>query len=381
MSSEQIKPQAELKRVIGPITAVAVIVGSIIGGGIFKKPQVIAQNIQHFDVAMLAWVIVGVLTLFGSLALAELIAMRPRAGGNYVFLKEGYGPIWGFLWGWVEFWILRAGSTAALATISIESINEIFKASHGLDTWEQKWATIAMIACLGLVNSVGVRWSGFVQNLTTWLKVGALICILFLPFFFGEASVQNLIAPGPAPKAGLLVGFGAALLSVNWAYRGWMNLSPLGGELKDPQKYVPRVLFWGIGFVMLIYIAVNIAYAFVLSQNEIAQSNHVVAVTFIRKLFSVYGSGIDKFAVGIISVAIAISAMGSLNADILVGPRTYYALGRDGLFPKFLGRVHQGFNTPALAILAQAFWAIILVLGADIMRESPLENPFDTLTD
>src|SRR5262245_28522011 len=173
--------RAQLLRVLGPYTAVAVVAGSIIGSGIFKKPQAVAQNIQHFEWAAVAWVLGGVLALLGALVLAELVAMLPRAGGNYVFLKEGYGPLWGFLWGWVEFWIMRTGSIAALATIFSESLGEILKVSYPLSEGERKVVTIGVVWLLSLVNAVGVRWGGLVQNITTWLKVGSLAAIALLP--------------------------------------------------------------------------------------------------------------------------------------------------------------------------------------------------------
>ncbi len=370
-------------RVLGPYTAVAVIVGSVIGSGIFKKPQAVAQNIQHFELAAMAWILGGVLALLGALALAELGAMLPRAGGNYVFLKEGYGPLWGFLWGWVEFWILRTGSIAALATIFSESLAEILKSSHPLDAWDQKWVTVAVITGLAFINALGVRWGGLVQNLTTWLKVGSLVAIGVLPFVMEQSNLAYLTQPGPAPRNGPLIGFGAALLGILWAYHGWMNLSPLGEELRDPQRNVPRALLLGVGIVIAVYLAANVAYALVLPQHLMADTSQVkvVAVSFAEELFRGWGDHGVIFAGRAISAAIMLSVFGALNANILIGPRTYFALGRDGLFPRFLGEVHARFHTPVASILLQAGWACMLVLGAEFIRESEKESPFDTLTN
>jgi amino acid transporter len=393
-----VQPRAELLRVLGPLTAVALVVGSVIGSGIFKKPQAVAQNVQHFDLALAAWVLGGVLALLGALALAELGAMLPRAGGNYVYLKEAYGPLWGFLWGWVEFWILRTGSIAALATIFSESLGEILRARYALGAtdapapevvvflvsdWGQRTLTVGVIAFLAVVNALGVRWGGLVQNLTTWVKVGSLVAIGVLPFALGQANPEYLSQPGPAPKAGTLVGFGAAVLGVLWAYHGWMNLSPLGEELRDPQRNVPRALMLGVGIIILVYVGANVAYAVVLPQATMADTTQVkvVAVSFAQRVFGPWGPEAQALAGNAISAAIMVSVFGALNANILIGPRTYFALGRDGLFPRVLGAVHATFRTPVLAILLQAGWAVALVLGSDLIRESASESPFDTLTN
>jgi amino acid transporter len=360
---------------------VAVIVGSVIGSGVFKKPQEVAQNVPHFEWAAAAWILGGVLALLGALALAELGAMMPRAGGNYVFLKEAYGPLWGFLWGWIEFWIVRTGSIAALATIFSESLHEILKAEYPLDPWQQRFTTASVIALLSLVNAAGVRWGGLVQNLTTWLKVASLVAIGLLPFVVRQAHFEYLTPSWSGSKPLTLAGFGAALLGVMWAYHGWMNLSPLGEELRDPQRSVPRALLLGVGIVMAVYLFANLAYALVLPQSRIAEPNQIVAVSFARQAFQDYGSKAMALAGAAISAAIMLSVFGALNANILIGPRTYYALGRDGLFPSFFGEVHATYRTPVLSILVQAVWAIGLVLGSDLLKETQDEALFDTLTN
>jgi amino acid transporter len=365
----------ELLRVLGLWTAVAVTAGSVIGSGIFKKPQAVAQNIQHFEWAVVAWVLGGLLAVMGALTLAELGAMLPRAGGSYVYLKEGYGPLWGFLWGWVEFLILRTGSIAALATIFTELLAEILKNDLPMGPWTQRWVTVVVILALAGVNALGVRWGGLVQSITTWMKVGSLVSIALLPFVLGKAEPELLAQPGPGPRTGsALVGFGAAVLGVLWAYHGWMNLSTLGEEVREPQRNVPRALLLGVGIVIVVYLAANLAYAVVLPQSVMANVSQVkvVAVSFAEQLFGGWGSTAMSLAGKAISAAIMLSAFGALNANILIGPRTYFALGRDGLFPSFLGNVHARFRTPVLAILLQAVWACCLVLGSDLIRENPL---------
>jgi amino acid transporter len=374
----------ELLRVLGLWTAVAVTVGSVIGSGIFKKPQAVAQNIQHFEWAAVAWVLGGLLALLGALALAELGAMLPRAGGNYVYLRVGYSPLWGFLWGWVEFWILRTGSIAALATIFNESLAEILKSTRPLGEWDQKILTCSVIVFLAFVNALGVRWGGLVQNLTTWVKVGSLAAITLLPFVLSQADTSLLSVPGNPPEGGksAFVGFGAAVLGVLWAYHGWMNLSPLGEEVKNPQRNLPIALLVGVGIVMAVYLGANLAYAVVLPQAEMADTKKVtvVAVSFAEQVFGGRWPGAEAWAGKLISAAIMVSVFGALNANILIGPRTYFALGRDGLFPRFLGDVHARFRTPLNSILLQAAWACGLVLGAALISDRD-EAPFDTLTN
>jgi amino acid transporter len=369
-----------LLRALGPLTAVAVVVGSVIGSGVFKKPSAVAANIPYFEWAALAWVLGGVLALLGALALAELGAMLPRAGGNYVILKEGYSPLWGFLWGWIEFWILRTGSIAALATVFSESFAQIIKHQHHMSDWEIKGMTAAVIAVLAAVNVVGVRWGGLVQDLTTWLKVGSLLAIAVLPFAMGAGGVETLTEHGKTPDKSFVVGFGAAVLAVLWAYHGWMNLSPLGEEVRDPQRNVPRALLFGVGIIIVVYLGANLAYALVLPQEEMKGAD-VVAASFAERVFLPWGSDAGNVARQAISAAIMLSVFGALNANILIGPRTYFAMGRDGLYPKALGRVHPTFRTPVNAIVTQAGWAIGLVFVSAFIRESEDEKLFDTLTD
>lgn len=386
----------ELLRALGPISAVAVVVGSVIGSGVFMKPQMVAQRVDTFELAAMAWVLGGVLALLGSLALAELGAMLPRAGGNYVYLKEGYGPLWGFMWGWVDFWILRTGSTAALGTIFSKSLAGILKAgftteSAAMPSWVEfltsptgiKALTIAIISVLTVVNVVGVRWGGLVQNVTTWLKVGTLLTIAILPFALGQANVGLLSEPGVEPPSGRLVGFGAAVLGVLWAYHGWMNLGPMAEELRDPQRNIPRALLIGVGIVMFCYLAANFAYAVILPLQVMADITRVniVAESFAQEVFRGWGPAAMAWAGSAVSAAIMVSTLGALNSQLLAGPRTYFAMGRDGLWPAFFGQVHATFRTPMLSIILVGVWAIGLVLGAEIIRDSPNESPFDTLTN
>jgi amino acid transporter len=252
-----------------------------------------------------------------------------------------------------------------------------------LSDLELKAVTIVAIVLLTAVNIIGVKWGGLVQNITTWLKVGSLAAIAILPFVLGHANFELLSMPSIEPKTGsAVVGFGAGVLGVLWAYHGWMNLGPVAEELRDPQRNVPRSLFIGVGIVILTYLCANFAYALVLSQAEMADDHKVkvVAITFAQRLFESWGADYSALAGSAISAAIMVSVLGAANANVIIGSRTYFALGRDGLFPTTLGAVHAGFRTPVLALVLQAIWTSCLVVGIDLIQEKKA-SPFDTITD
>src|SRR5262245_14611337 len=253
MKTDSSSPQPSLLRALGPIMATAVVVGTVIGSGVFKKPQVVAANVPYFGLAALVWVLGGLIVLFGSLAYAEVAVLYPKAGGNYVFLREGYGRMAGFLWGWVEFCIIRCASIAALATIFSESLHNVLAnpafqeatglnlGSRPLDYWSEKALTVAVIAGLALVNVRGVRWGGWLQRLITTVKVGSLLAIIVLPFIAFRLATAD--ANVPRPNSDHLTpffpdqlsaidfgAFGAALVGVQWAYHGWMNIAPVAEE-------------------------------------------------------------------------------------------------------------------------------------------------------
>jgi amino acid transporter len=412
----------------------AVVVGTVIGSGIFKKPQAVAACVPYSGLAALAWVLIGLLVLLGALAYAEIAVLWPRAGGNYVFLREGYGRLAGFLWGWVEFWIIRGASLAALATLFTQSfhavLREVLAPGTGNDLlgyWTQRLLTVAVIVGLALVNVRGVRWGGVLQLLVTAVKVGSLLTLIVLPF-----AVAALAAPGTAPPPrvsnlrpvwpaadaldfGMLGRFTSALLAVLWAYHGWMNIAPVAEEIRRPQRNIPLSLLGGVGIIIALYLGTNLSYALILTQDEMSQMkeapagatpspslsppggegrsegeaadqphDETVAVGFSRRLLGPIG-------VTLAAAAVMCSVFGALNGNLLVGPRLLYAMGEDGLAPRALGAVHARYRTPALAILVMAAWASILVVGVagltELARNGVLDpdlankDHFDVLTN
>jgi amino acid transporter len=392
--------------------ATAVVVGTVIGSGIFQKPQKVAEFVPYSGLAALAWILGGVLVLLGALSYAEVTSLLPRAGGNYVFLREAYGRLAGFLAGWVEFWVIRAASLAALATLFTKSLHAVLREVHGgaggdlLGYWPQRLLTVAVIVGLALVNVRGVRWGGLLQLFITIIKVASLLTLIALPF--AVAALAGAGSSAPAPRAGnllpvwppaatagwgLLGSFTTALLGVLWAYHGWMNIAPVAEEIRNPQRNIPVALLGGVALLIALYLGTNLSYSLILTQNEMSQmkemapaagveaaapQDQTVAIGFCRRLLGPAG-------VGLAAAMVMCSVFGALNGNLLVGPRVLFAMGEDGLAPRALGEVHARYRTPVLAILVLALWAAILVLGAAALTEAGLlpadKDHFEVLTD
>lgn len=390
---------AGLVRALGPLMATAVVVGTVIGSGVFKKPQSIADLVPHFGLTALLWVLGGVLVLLGALAYSEVTVLLPQAGGNYVFLREAYGRLAGFLWGWVDFCIIRSASLAALATIFTESLhdilrNEAFQQAVGLPTdthlgfWTQRLVTVAVLAALAWVNIRGVRWGGLVQLLITLIKVGSLAAIAVLPFlvlaFWLSAPTQpdfgNLRPMWPENWQQVSLGnLGSAFLGVLWAYHGWQNLAPVAEEVRRPQRNLPLALLGGVAIIITLYLGANLAYYLVIPRLEMAQLKQTtVATEFSLRLLGSLGAAAA-------SAVVMTSVFGALNGNLLVGPRLLYAMGEDGLAPRALRAVHERYRTPAVAIAVLATWSSLQVVSVAFLtwlgwlEES--KSHFDVLTD
>ena len=397
---------SSLPRVLGPWMATAIVIGTVIGSGVFKKPHAVAKDLTEyapdgsilahadFGIIMMAWILVGVLTFIGSLILAEVAVIHPRAGGNYVFLREGYGRWAGFLWGWVEFWIIRSGSIAALAGVFTESFHDILRYIQGVDSsvdllsfWTRQGVTVTVIAVLAAVNARGTVLGGGLQLVVTSVKVLSLLGIALLPFvwlaFVSQPQVRvDLLDPvWPADWSGVNWSkFGSALVGILWAYHGWMNLAPMAEEVKEPNRNLPLSFLMGTLAVIVLYLSVNVAYHLVVPRADMADVKiggaSPVATLFASRLLGPIG-------LLLASAAIMISVFGSLNGNLLVGPRLLFAMGKDGLAPSALCQLHSRYGTPALAEAVLASWAILLVLGAALLLHFQVMQKalFDVLTD
>src|SRR6476646_6592367 len=276
-----------LPRVLGFTTATAIVVGCVIGSGVFKKASAVAKDVPESGVALLAWVVVGVLALLGALALAEVAVIVGKAGGNYPILRDAYGRWAGFLFGWVAFWIIRSASIAALATIFTESLHDGLRHAHPsgpdvevLSPLMRTLMTATVIAVLGLVNARGTRLGGNVQVVVTTVKALSLLSIALLPYIVlalasspeARPSVDRLKPFWPTDGVNL-VNFGGALVGVFWAYHGWMNFAPIAEEVKNPHRNIPLAALTGVGIIILLYLGVNLAYLLTIPSAEIAQLN------------------------------------------------------------------------------------------------------------
>lgn len=351
MASAEQTPST-LPRVLGPFDATMVVVGSVIGSGIFLKPAVLARDLPTFGLIAGVWIAVGLVTLCGCLALAELAAMLPQAGGPYVYLREAYGKLPAFLWAWTEFWVVRTGSIGALAVATAIYLNQVVE----LGRIGQELVAIGLVAVLTFVNFVSTRWTAHVQNLTSIIKVGFLGLIIILPFAMGRADVRLVQPLLPAEfTVALWSGLASALVGVLWAYDGWINIGPVVEEIRDPQRNVPRALAYGIGLVMFVYVAANAAYHLVLPHAVIAAGS-TPAADFFAALF---GPDTARW----VALGVMFSTFGAVNSNMLTGPRIYFAVARDGLLPKAMHAVHDRYETPHNAVTLQGLWTVVLIVA------------------
>jgi APA family basic amino acid/polyamine antiporter len=339
----------QLLRALGWWEATAIVMGIMIGTGIFIVPAEITRSMGSRDAALSVWAVTGTLSLFGALSFAELAAMMPHAGGQYVFLREAYGPLTGYLCGWSFFIAAQTGGISVLAVGFAEYANEFLP----LTPWEQKGVAAASIVVFTAINYVGVREGGFVQSILTGVKVGAIAAIILL----GYVLVRGLPG-GPAALAEptghrFVASFGVAMVGAFWAYEGWNACTFAAGEVQRPERNMPLALILGTVAVIAIYLAMNLVYYHVLPMDQVAHSSRVGADAAVR----IFG----RTGAYLVSLLIIISTLGSLNGSILAAPRVYYAMAKDGLFFRWCARVHPRFHTPHLALLVQGGWAIALV--------------------
>ena len=388
----------KLPRVLGPFDATAIVICSIIGSGIFLKVGTVDKALMAWGYLpiLFIWAFVGIVTLCGSLALAELAAMYPHAGGPYLYLREAYGRLPAFLWGWTEFWVIRSGSVGALACATVIYLDEFLRPSANapspLGHWGQLTAAVLIVVGLSVINAVSTRWGAVVQNIATVAKLGFLLMLIFLPWMMGQIHSGNLsplwiAAPQAAAATGadlasssgaptqspsLFTAIGLALIAVFWPYDGWINIAPVAEEIREPQINVPRALAFGLAIVTLVYVGANLSYHLVLSITAVAQSERLAADVF-RVLFGEWGS---KFA----AFGVMCSTFGATNSNLICGPRIYFAAARDGLVPPFIHRVHPRFQTPANSILLQCAWTTLLIVIFYATSKNP-NDVFDLITD
>ncbi len=355
----------KLPRVLGWSEALSIIVGSTIGSGIFIVAARVANNVPSVGGIATAWVIGGLFSLAGALTLAELSAMFPHAGGPYLYLRAAYGNLPAFLFVWTEFLVIRAGSVATLAAACALYATQLLPAPDGLDPrlWQTLFAVGAMVL-VTVINVIGTRVGGQVQVAGTVLKVGALGAMIVVPFLMRETHLANWWSVGKGGESASVTveGFMAAMISILWAYDGWVNGAALAEEIRDPGRNIPRALMLGMAILISLYVCMSMVYHLVLPMDVVQSASteggspKVVAALFCQKLFGTPG-------LVAISMTVMLSTLISLNGNSMSGPRAYFAMARDGLFPVWLCRVHPRFQTPANSIIAQNGWAILLTLA------------------
>lgn len=378
-------PRPGLIPTLGIFSAVMLVAGGVIGSGIFRKAGVMAAQVGSPEVLLGVWLLAGVISLMGSLSNAELAGMMPHTGGQYVYLERAYGPFMAFLYGWAFFSVIQSGSIAALAFVFAEYATQLFPLpeaaeplrSHAIHLpligdilpWKElgvKGLAVAVIVILTVVNYLGVRFAGMVQNIFSVAKMAAMVGLALLVLFTpGVGRPANLTTDSAViHPTGLLwwAAIAAALQGAFWAYDGWHKITCIGGELKNPQRDLPRALVLGILLVAALYMLLSAIYSYVLPIDEMARSR-LVAADVAERCFAGGGKWI--------ALAVMISTFGATNSIILTSARIYYAMGQRGQFPTVLGRAHPRFHTPAAALLAHGAWAVLLLFS----------GTFDMLTD
>ena len=340
---------AELKKDLRLYGLIMVVIGSCIGSGIFLTPSQIAGHLPAPLLILLAWGLGGVITLTGALTFAELGAMFPQAGGVYVYLKEAYGDLFGFLYGWVYLVVITSGANAALSIACAYYLAFLFS----LNETEKKIVAILALVVVTFVNIFRVRAAEVFTNVFTGIKLVGIAAVIGIGLFFGNVKF-NLFESAAKAEIGSLTGaFGLALIGVLWSYGGWQHASFVAGEARNARRNIPRAMIIGSIVVTAVYLLTNLAYLFLLPVDQIASSQSIAADAL---------SALLPFGGALIAVLIAISTFGTLGIYTLSAPRIYYAMAKDGLFFKKLAWVHPKFRTPIYAILVQSTWAVVLLL-------------------
>jgi APA family basic amino acid/polyamine antiporter len=361
----------QLPRVLGLGDAVAMVVGSIIGSGIFLKVSNVDLALGDFGFGPIigVWIVMGLVTLCGSLALAELAAMFPHAGGPYLYMREAYGRLPAFLWGWTEFWIVRPCSVGALSCATALYLGKIVELSH----IGQECVAIGIVVFLSIANILSTRWGASLMNLFTAIKLLFLASLIVLPTALGFSNFVNWTPVlQTTSQADWSTALGAAIMAVMWPYHGWVNLTPVAEDIRDPQRNVPKALGLGLLVVILVYVGANLSYHLVMPISAIAQTK-TIAADVCQVMFGPIGAQIA-------AAGVMCSTFGAANSSMMCGPRVLLAMSRDNLFPSAARKLHPRWQTPMNAILIQSTWAVLLILAFYAGKADP-KAVFDGLTD
>lgn len=381
--------QGQLVRSLGLLSVFFLVISSVIGSGVYKKVAPMAEVLQSPGLVLLAWLLAGVLTLFGTLSNAEVASMLADSGGEFVYYKKIYNRFFAFLFGWSNFTAIRTASISSIAYVFSQSFNSliplptlpqdfssitVFGFLTPFDNFGVKLLTIALIVGLSYINYIGLKLGENFSKTILYIVISSIFLIIILGFTLGNGSWANIQTNGSTYVARswtdsiFIKSMFAALLSAFWAYEGWSTIGYLGGEIKNPQRNLPLALVLGMLAIMTIYLLTNFTYLYVLPIDQLLGDQHsqntIAAVVVVKHILG-NGGGL------VISLLIILTTLGCTNTTILAAPRLYFAMAREGLFFKSAGNVHPQHHTPTNAFIYQAIWASVLVISGS----------FDQLTD
>ena len=357
-----------LSRELGVSHASAIVIGTIIGSGIFLVPAEMMQAVGSAWLVYLAWIVGGILSLAGAITYAELGAMKPQAGGEYVYIRDAYGPLPGFLYAWTWFAIAKPASIATLTTgfvriLGTFSLFAFFNENAMLSPFAISYGQFVAIAAAALItglNYIGIRRAGDFQVVFTLLKIVIIVAIGFMAFTAASGTWRNFETSFLGATGGL-AGFMAALIAALWAYDGWNDLNMVSSEIRDPGRTIPVALIAGVGAVAVLYMLTNAAVQYVLPAARIAASQ--------RPASDATAAAVGAWGAAIVSAGMALSMLVALNGTVMSGARVPFAMARDGYFFKALAEVHPVFHTPSVALVVQLVLSIILLLFAGSFRQ------------
>jgi basic amino acid/polyamine antiporter, APA family len=377
--------EARLLPTLGLFTTITIVVGGMIGSGIFRNPSTMAAMVQSPELLLGVWVVAGLVSLFGALTNAEVAGLIPATGGQYQYFRTMYGDFTAYMYGWALFAVIQTGSIASISfvfseyfatlfplwelppsTVQAFAVHLPFGTIYPLGSIGVKLLTCALVTLLTFINTVGVREGGRVQALFTTAKVAAILFLVGAAFLFGDGSVTHITAEGSAPPPVGSALFLALVMAMNkalWSYDGWNNITYVAGEVKEPQRTIPRALMIGTATTMAVYVLINIAYLYILPIDALGASTSVAA-DVARAVFGPFG-------LTFVAVAVMVSTLGTSNGTILASSRVYYAMAVDGMFFRSLATVHPTHHTPTRSLWWQLGWTSVLIFS----------GTFDMLTD
>lgn len=398
MADRNANTTRELSRELGLITAVACGVGSMIGSGIFKKPGLMAAQLGSPQLLLIIWAVAGFVTLFGALSIAEISGMFRDPGGQYLYFNKGFNRFVGYLYGWATFIVIQGGSIASIAYVFSDSLGYFVPFPRLSPAWEQwaipvpgigeltplkfiglKLCTIGLITSLTTINYLGVKFGSAIVVIFSTLKVVIIAAIVVLALALGHGSLGHLTQAaseaGPAAMGspGVFLAIIMALAGAFWAYDGWINVTYMSGEIRNVQRTLPRAMGLAVLIVIGIYVAINLAYIYIIPIGEMAsryQAARASGGSYIVAI-DVAGNFLGRYGAAAIAIAIMVSTFGAVNGTTMMSARIYFAMAREGLFFRRLAEVHPRFHTPGNSLLVQGAWASTLVLS----------GTFDQLTD